>query len=344
MIETLRDVKKYIQAALEGNEESLQAFGKTYLAQLKCYLVESAGQDARRVGCPSGAWFPLDAPDWYVNEENGQNGSLFLDTSQGRVWRLYSLLDAVESDGLVEKWVRNTVGLDYCWLSRYHMLRWEHSGTWQLRGMGLRFSDGLAPIDEQGNFSLKAWHGASQYLKGLQELLDDASDNFAIHSARWQKISNGSVSISSEWYSNGKVTINRGVDVDEVLAHIGEMAFRYQDALNLASELREEELGAFEFNFAQEIDLDAFSGIVARGIGKMRLWMLEVESEPHFRRFKGLDLHTWDRLFLDLGDDFAYLTIPGKGCINAVPRIAVVQGEDNSGKTDIFYNGEQVFA
>lgn len=344
MIETLQDVKEFIQATLDGNEESLAAFGKTYLTQLKCYLVESTGQDVRRIGCPIGTWHSLDAPGWYANEEDKRSSGLFLDASQGRVWRLYSLLDAVESDGLVDKWIRSTRGLDYAWLSRYHMFRWEQSGTWKLRGIGLRFSDGLTPIDEQGHFSLKAWHGAAQYLRGLQELLDVARDNFAIHSARWQKIADGSVSVSSEWYSNGKVTVNRGVDVDEVLAHISDMAFQYQDALSFASELREDELGAFEFNFAQKVDLDAFSNVVARGIGDMRLWMLEVESEPDFRRFKGLDLHTWDRVFLDLGEDFAYLTIPAKGCINAIPRLAVIQGEDNGGKTDIFYNGERVFA
>jgi len=54
-------------------------------------------------------------------------------------------------------------------------------------------------------------------------------------------------------------------------------------------------------------------------------------------------IHTWDRVLLDVGPDFAYLTVPGKGCINAAPRIAAIQGEDNAGRTHIYHDGVEVF-
>ncbi len=76
----------------------------------------------------------------------------------------------------------------------------------------------------------------------------------------------------------------------------------------------------------------------------MNLWLVEVEAEPDFRRFKGIDLHTWDRVLLDVGPNFVYLTIPGSGCVNGAPRLAVVQGEDNSGKASIYHDGVEVFA
>mgnify|MGYP006961791839 CR=1 FL=1 len=85
--------------------------------------------------------------------------------------------------------------------------------------MGLRFSDGLSPEESSGNFSLKAWHGANRYVEGLDEILKIAQDKFAIYSVRFQKKSGGSISISAEWYSDGKVTINRAEDADEVLIH-----------------------------------------------------------------------------------------------------------------------------
>jgi len=210
--------------------------------------------------------------------------------------------------------------------------------------MGLRFSDGLSPEENSGNFSLKAWHGANRYVPRLDEILNAAQDQFALYSIRYQKRSGGSISISAEWYSNGKITINRAADVDEVLISIAEMANRYADSLEEATDLRNKTMAPFEIDFSQPISLDAFSDTVSKGRGDMKLWLVEIESEPDFKRFKGIDLHTWDRVLLDVGPDFVYLTIPGSGCVNGAPRLAVVQGEDNSGKASIYHDGVEVFS
>ena len=337
-------MKTILQAGLERNEESLESFGKTYATQLKAYLIESNHLTLNAVGCPLGEWCSLDVRGWYGNREASSPNSLFLDATRERVWIVYSIMDASESDMYVDKWIKGKKGLDHCWLSRKQLLRWENMESWTRRGMGLRFSDGLSPEDEQGNFSLKAWHGAGNYLSGIEDVLDKAKELFAIYAVRWQKRTNGSVAISTEWYSNGKVTINRATDVDEVLATIGEVANRYSDSLKHATNLRDKTMAAFEIDFTQKIDLKAFSNIVASGIGEMRLWLVETEVHSDFRRFKGVDLHTWDRVFLDVGTNFAYLTIPGKGCVNAAPRIATIQGEDNAGKTTVYHDGVEVFA
>lgn len=75
----------------------------------------------------------------------------------------------------------------------------------------------------------------------------------------------------------------------------------------------------------------------------MKLWLVEIESGDDFKRFKGIDLHTWDRVLLDVGLDFAYLTVPGKGCVNAAPRIATIQGENSAGRTSICHDGVEIF-
>ena len=193
-------------------------------------------------------------------------------------------------------------------------------------------------------YSFKAWYGANRHIQSLYLLLEKAKEDFAIYSVRWQKRSGGSISISTEWYSDGKVTINRATDVDETLLWISEMANRYTDALKEATDLRNSAVGAFEIDFSQEIDLNAFSSTVAKGKGEMNLWLVETENSPDFRRFKGIDLHTWDRILLDLGPDYAHMTIPANGCVNAAPRLAVTQGEDNAGKATIYHDGVEVFA
>ena len=345
-IKTLGDLKERMQAGFENNEESLEQYGKTYSTQLKAYLIESQ-LPPNEIVCPDGKWRKLDdSMGWYGNKAGNLPNTLFLDASRNRVWIIYSLMDATESDLIIDKWLvpENRNRLDRCWLTRNHLMHWEKMG-WSQRGLGLKFQDGLS-LDEENtaNFSLKAYYGATRRIKGLEKILNEAKEEFAIHSARWQKRREGSVTISTEWYSNGKATINRASDVDEALSSVAEMANRYADSLKEATDLRDNTMGAFELDFSQNIDLDAFSGKVATGTGEMKLWLVEAEIEPDFRRFRGVDLHTWDRILLDIGPDFAYLTIPGKGCVNAAPRIAAIQGEDNAGKTSIYHDGVEVFA
>ncbi|KUK99406.1 MAG: Uncharacterized protein XE11_2751 [Methanomicrobiales archaeon 53_19] len=345
-IHTFNDLKSLLQANFEDNEESLSKFGATYSKQLKAYLVESNFK-VSELSCPNGygQWKKLDAEHWHINHGSKSPGSLILDSSRKRVWILYSLLDASESDAVITKWIEEIKGLDRCWLSRGQLMYFGRNEFWREKGIGLKFSDGLTPEEHASNFSLKAWYGKTTgQLQGLNDLLELAKTQFAIYSTRWQKMSEGSVTISAEWYSNGKVTINRAIDVDEVMLSISDMANRYEDALLEATNIRNNTMGAFELDFTQEIDLQAFSETVLMGRGKMNLWLVETESESDFKRFRGVDLHTWDRIFMDVGLDYAYITIPGKGCVNAAPRIATVQGEDNAGRTSIYFDGVEIFA
>jgi len=118
----------------------------------------------------------------------------------------------------------------------------------------------------------------------------------------------------------------------------------YHDSLIEASKIRDNKYTSFELDFSnRDIDLQRFSEVVAKGTGDMRLWLVETEREDDFRRFSGVDLHTWDRIMLVVGSGYAYLTIPSKGCVNAAPRLATLQGEDNSGRTSIYIDGVEVF-
>jgi hypothetical protein len=310
--------------------------------QLKAYLIES-NFEIGEIEAPDGRWKSLDASNWYVNTAGKYPNKLFLNSGLERVWIIYSLLDAKNSDQIINKWIDNKKGLDNCWLSRKHLLYWEKKEGWTPRGYGFKFSDSLHPKEEAGNFSLKAWYRPNRSIIGLDDIIKNAKNNFAIHSSRWDKRKEGNLTMSTEWYSNGKVTINRANDIDETLLTISEMANKYFDSLVAATKLRDTSMGAFEINFSQEINLNAFSQRVLKGTGEMKLWLVETESEEDFKRFKGIDLHTWDRVLLDVGPDFAYLTIPGKGCVNAAPRIATIQGENSAGRTLIYHDGVEIF-
>lgn len=156
-ITTIGDLKGRLQAGFENNEESLEEFGKTYSTQLKAYLIES-NQSIDVAGCPIGKWQGLDSTGWYRNQDEKLPNTLFLDGTRERVWIVYSILDAAESDLAIKNWVESRKGLDRCWLSRRQLLHWGTMKDWSQRGLGLRFSDGLYPEEEAGKFSLKAWY------------------------------------------------------------------------------------------------------------------------------------------------------------------------------------------
>jgi hypothetical protein len=341
-ISTLEDFKKLVQDGFDKNVESMEEEGQSTSKQLKAYLIES-NFEVGEIEAPDGRWKSLDASNWYVNTAGEYPNKLFLNSGLERVWIIYSLLDAKTSDHIITKWIESKKGLDNCWLSRKHLLYWEKKESWMPRGYGFKFSDSLHPKEEAGNFSLKAWYRPNRSIIGLDNIIKSAKQNFAIHSSRWDKRTEGHLTMSAEWYSNGKVTINRANDIDETLLTISEMANKYFDSLVAATKLRDTSMGAFEINFSQEINLNAFSQKVLKGTGEMKLWLVEIESEDDFKRFKGLDLHTWDRVLLDVGPDFAYLTIPGKGCVNAAPRIATIQGENSAGRTSICHDGVEIF-
>ncbi len=348
-IKSLNDFKELVQASFDNNEESLSKFGRTEATQLKGYLVEANCKCGADLNCPAGHWELLEgAEGWYVNDGQDLGPDLsrqfFLDAQDKRVWKVYTMLRVNNADSYIENWIRKTRGLDNCWLTRRHLLQWEGKAGWKLRGVGIRFDDGLADSEHATSFSLKAWHGTTERIPDLFDLIADAQEKYAIHSVRWERRSGDGVAIVMEWYNNGKVTINRAADVDEVFAAVTQMSSRYADGLEAATELRDNKMAAFELGFGQQIDLDAFKQTVEQGRGSMRLWLLETESQHDFRRFRGVDLHTWDRILLDVGTDFAYLTVPGKGCVNAVPRLAALQGIDNAGKTSILFDGEEIFA
>lgn len=345
-IHTLNDFKERAQAGFDNNADSMAKFGKTDTTQLKAYLLETNLRDVSEFLCPCGRWVSLGSPGWYRNESTPnptESSTFFLNWNDNRVIRLYSIADASHSDDLIDTWITNTKGLDYCWLTRNLLMHWSDKPGWEERGLGLRFNDGLTPETERGNFSLKAWHGAYGYIEGLDAILKKAKEDFAISSIRWQERTDEGVSISAEWYSNGKITFNRADDVDEVLAIVTDMALRYENGLVEASKKRESSMAAFEIGFGRQIDLDRFADSVSKGTTAMRLWLVETSSEVDFKRFKGVDLHTWDRVFLDIGPNFAFLTVPGKGCINAAPRLATLQGEDNAGRTTLLFDGAEVF-
>jgi len=307
-------------------------------SNLKVQLIESNVLTIPQIDGFS-EWRQLnDTKHWYVSSVGEKY--VVLNKMNDRVWAAYSLMSVDDFSKVSKSWIRNTINLDNCWISVSQMQRIGKEMGWSEHGIGIKYVDSLSTDVYPSKVSIKAWYGNNRV---IDRLLEEAKDNFSINSIRL-KSPKHKAPASSEWYSSGKITFHSAEDINDIIYCVSKISNDYNDELKHVTKLRDSEKGSFEFSFKQNVCLDQYSDAVSKGKTDLQLWMMETESSKDFKRFQGVDMHTWDRIFLDMGDRYAYMTIPGKGCVNAAPRLVAVQGEKIMGKTSVYYNGSEVFA
>ncbi len=345
---SLRAFKELIQKAftntLNDIDDQVQFFDNS--KSLKGYLIENNNDYVPRL-LEYNDWVRLDdAHTWYyATHEKDPNKYVYYDNSLGRVGILYTLLKVDYIDNLIKRWIAKKPNLDHCWLSKKQLLSYSDSYGWEEKGIGLKYRDLLSKLnkgDDYPTLSLKAWYGSSNG-RDWEDTLAKLRKESALSSIRWSKRVDSITTLTFEWYNYGKVTVSFAEDVDEVLQAISAMARRYKRSLEEATQLRDKKLCAFELNFSKKVDINAFSEHVETGRSSLKLWLMETESSKDFKRFRGVDLHTWDPIYIDMTPEYAFLPIPIGGCVNAAPRIAVKQGENSTGDTGIQFDGVDVF-
>lgn len=303
---------------------------------LKVQLIE-VNTDVPPVIGGFSAWTRLEgANSWYICS----NGSDYyvVNKINDRVWSVYSLTKVESFVKTMDSWINGNLLLDNCWTTSGSIQRLMNGMNWSERGIGLRYEDKATPDADRTSVSIRAWYGSDAT---IGELFSAARDEFSISSLRLK--SNSDDETRSEWYTDGRITVNSSEDIDTVIYTIGVVAEHYRNELEQATRWRDKERGSFEFEFARKVNLEGYESRVSKGTRDLKMWMVKTEDEGDFVRFGGVDMHTWDRILLDMGLDFAYMTIPGNGCVNAAPRLATVQGETVTGKTKIYYNGDEIF-
>lgn len=329
---SLTEFKEAALSNLRANSES----DVVRSPHLKVQLVESNVVDVPSIpGCSD--WRVLDGTSrWYVCD--GPDGYFVLNKANDRVWALYSMIKVGPFVKAVDSWIGGDLKLDNCWISQGCLRRTMEVLNWSERGIGLRFEDCTAKGSSRTSISIKAWYGDDAR---VGELFSKAREDFSINSLRMKSLADDET--TSEWYTSGRITFNSSEDVDTAIYAVTDVCNRYGDELARATSLRDSERGSFEFEFSRDVDLDRYEAGVSKGMSDLKLWMVKTEDQGDFRRFKGVDTHTWDTVFLDLGQDYAYMAVPGDGCVNAAPRMVAVQGESVTGRTRVYYDGNEIF-
>ena len=329
---TVFDFKEQALSNLRANSDA----DSKMRSHLKVQLVE-VNTDTLPCIDGFGEWRKLDGSNsWCIC--NNASDFYVVNKVNSRVWALYSLARADSFIKTTDSWINGNLLLDNCWISSCSIQNQMKKMDWMERGIGLRYEDRTAPDKDRTSVSIRAWYGNDVRIGNL---FSAARDDFATSSLRLK--SNSDDETKSEWYVDGRITVNSSEDIDTVIYTIGEVANHYRDELDQATRWRDKEMGSFEFSFSRKVDLERYESRISKGTKDLKMWMVKTEDSEGIVRFGGVDMHTWDRILLDMGRDFAYMTIPGKGCVNAAPRLAVVQGEMVTGKTKVFYNGDEIF-
>lgn len=329
---TLFEFKEYAFSNLNGNRDT--GGGK---AHLKVQLIETNVSEMPRISGYS-EWTPLeDTSRWYVAYNHGDY--FVVNKVNDRVWAVYSLIEVKKFKKTMSSWINGNMFLDNCWFSVGSMKSVMNKMNWGESGIGLRFENSVSGCSDPVNISVKAWYGSDAT---IGDMFKDARENFSINSMRMK--SHGEDETTSEWYTSGRITFNASDDIDSVIYATNSVCNHYFDELTHATKLRDSERGAFEFEFKRNVDLDSYARNVIKGKNNLKLWMIRTEAYSDFMRFQGVDTHTWDRIMLDMGNNYAFMSVPGKGCVNAAPRLISIQGETVTGNTKAYYNGNEIFA
>lgn len=311
---------------------------------MKTYLIESNLSDPPRMDKYT-EWKSIGG-SWSVCEsiyDSGDDTNFFvLNKGNGRIWSIFTFSSVSISDAVIEKWVRNQ-GLDRCWFSGDYLHEYGHKNNWDECGIGLKYENTLLPDDRGMRFSMKAWHGTDMDDE-IKNFFDKAKERFTTTSVRWKLKKDGNQSMSSEWYNNGKITIQYSDSITELLESISGLTESYSRSLLEAESFRNQNRNSFEFTFKEKLkSFDEYTDVLLSGKSNLKLWMIETHRFNDFRSYSGIDLHTGDRILLDIGEDYAYMTIPGKGCVNATPRFLAVNGENALGNVKAYYEGCEIF-
>ena len=328
----LFDFKEQVIINISANSDSEER----NLPPLKIQLVEvNTGEIPQMHNFTE--WRLLDGTSsWYVC--NNSKDYCVINKVNSRVWALYSMAKVEHFKRVTSSWINGNLLLDSCWTSSGSIQSIMKKMNWTERGIGLRYEDCTAPKSNRTSISIKARYGDDA---DIRDLFSAARNQFSISSLRMKSNSDdGSV---SEWYTDGRITVNTSENMDFIIYMIGEISNHYHAELEQATKWRDQEKGSFEFEFSRSVDLERYESRITKGTKDLKMWMVKTEDHGDFVRFGGVDLHTWDRILLDMGDNFAYMTIPGNGCVNAAPRLVTVQGESVTGKTKVYYNGNEIF-
>jgi hypothetical protein len=345
-----REFFESVERHLGANQELLEATGKASSHQLKVFWLEVNSRHS-----PS----PLRAEGWRVLEPGfflwedsvvGGHNHIWLDASHERIWYVYTFGRRDEVEVILRRDLLSQRGVDQVWLAERFLESIQRHMGYTDRGFRFSFKGALyrdKGREDMPRFSGKFWLGNEVSVE-QREFLQSAERTFSKSSLRMGRLTrrpeSDGTGVLMEVYARGHMTVTTSEDTDEVLGLINQIGTSYSHELNELETRRSRFPRPVEYKFGMKVDRERFRAQVESGVGPTKLWMQKYSEEEGLDRYTGVDLHTNDLVNLDLAESYGYLVGERGGCMNAAPRIMTLSAEFLSGKTDMYYEGAQLFA
>jgi hypothetical protein len=277
----------------------------------------------------------------------GNEQQYWIDTTDSRVWQIYTFAPTSEARSFFETLAKNNRGVDHVWLTERFMNRTRKKLNLDDRGFGIKFTDALADENLGADFSAKFWIGKRES-DTRTRFLQEARNQFSLSSIRFgrnlARDGSGLTGQLYELYYDGHLTVNTCDDMDDMLALLDSIRSGYHGSVRDLERARQKSPELIEVEFSETVSAEQLNQVTVSGKGPLRLWLHAYSREADLTRYNGVDLHTGDFIHLDVGETYSYIGTDKKACMNVAPRYGTLAARYMSSKARIYHDGVELFA
>lgn len=343
-----RSLEDYLSQSLwEDYHERTEGRTRRISTSLKTYLVEVHAENFSRQP-ESLAGFtrfePVDDPLlWRAWDHDG--GAYFFDFTDERFALLHTIELTNRSDMVVDRFVTQSKAVDRCWFSTALLTGLDFGQVIGFRFLHQRDVSGLADSEEATilaqelgkeqpppfRLSVTEYIGAQHDLYVLRHETTFGPRS-SVNSMTWRSRNPiNKMFIHNELWATGKMS-GYGTSWDRHLANALQARDKYRRLVaNLEGQwrIRWDDNGLMgqpieiRFPIGLISDVPKLAAAIASGTYPFRIWGLTTRLGPSTVSIDGLDLHTNDRLELELTPRRLLVYLRRETCGNVVPRLLV---------------------
>jgi len=343
-MKTVKDRKEFyslLSAVILNNRDYFNRYGNWKLPQIKVFWLEVNSRFK----------FQLPPEMKYVEnklyELNYKEHRYWIDTRNERIWEIITFAPTNSTKSMINTLFLNGMGIDRLWFPERFMKTIQEKLGYNDRGFGIKFNDILTESNNPPKFSAKFWLGKNT-TAGQLSFIENAKSSFSMSNIRFGKNSDDeNESLSSELYElsyDGHITVTTSDDIENVFNVINTIEEQYNRNLIFLEKEALKKPVIVEVTYKEDVNISGFDAITTYGQKNLKLWLQQYERDGDLRRYSGVDLHTGDFIYLDMAEQYSYLSAEKKACMNVAPRFGTLSSRYLSSSSEIFYDGVELFA
>ncbi|MBU7024157.1 MAG: hypothetical protein HXS40_08305 [Theionarchaea archaeon] len=264
----------------------------------------------------------------------GKGFSLYLDSFFPRFWKLYSIEESLIITRFIGRFIHSLLKIDSLWMPHQMLTAFEDKYT--SIGFSIKFKQEVLSEEELSEedifqLTMRLWSKGSRPSREIIHLLHEHGYPVTKTSTRLLHVEENEMKFVDEVYYDGKVTINRGTDIEEHIRFVNSVIDTYQEKLTRIEENRmdvhvvREGLKSsghpFELRFSRNQDTRTLAEKLVNSTNPFRLWGMVHDQDDDFSRITGVDTHTGDRFDMDLMPDCMRVYLRENACGNMIFRL-----------------------